>query len=182
MFSKSKITDPIEPRNQSDNRSSETPQSAAAEPRRAAMTTAARPAGGSSVSIISSDLKVIGNLETAGDLQIEGIVEGDVRANTLIIGPTADVRGQIVADDVVVNGKVNGRIRGLKVRLAETAQVDGDILHSSIAIEAGARFQGSVNMSDDPLETNKSSPARSTITELTASTITAAAAQEKTPK
>ena len=182
MFSKSKITDPIEPRGQGSSKPAETPQAAASEPRRSAPQPAMRASTGSGVSIISSDLKVTGNLETAGDLQIEGIVEGDIRANVLIIGETADVTGEILADDVVVNGKVNGRIRGLKVRLAETAQVDGDILHSSIAIEAGARFQGSVNMSDDPLDTKKSGGSRGSITELTASTITAAAAQEKAAK
>lgn len=102
-------------------------------------------------SILSSDLMISGNLKTTGDLQIEGMVEGDIRAHLLTVGEGATVKGEIVADDVVVNGRVIGRVRGLKVRLTSTARVEGDIIHKTIAIESGAHFEGSVQRQDDPL-------------------------------
>ena len=102
-------------------------------------------------SILSTDLSVVGNLKTAGDIQIEGTVEGDIRAHMLIVAETATIRGEIVADDIVVNGRVIGRVRGLKVRLTSTARVEGDIIHKTIAIESGAHFEGSVQRQDDPL-------------------------------
>ena len=37
-------------------------------------------------SILSEDLKVIGNIKTLGDIQVEGMVEGDIRAHLLTIG------------------------------------------------------------------------------------------------
>ena len=86
-------------------------------------------------SVLSSDLTVVGNLKTTGDIQIEGVVEGDVRAHLLTVGETATIKGEIVADDIVVNGRVVGRVRGLKVRLTSTARVEGDIIHKTIAIE-----------------------------------------------
>ena len=102
-------------------------------------------------SVLSSDLVVVGNLKTTGDIQVEGTVEGDVRAHLLTVGEGATVRGEIVADDVVVNGRIVGRVRGLKVRLTSTARVEGDIIHKTIAIESGAHFEGSVQRQDDPL-------------------------------
>ena len=110
---------------------------------------AMRPRSGPSV--LSSDLTVKGNITTQGDAQIEGVVEGDIRAHQLTVGESATIRGEIVADEIIVNGRVVGRVRGLKVRLSATARVEGDIVHKTIAIESGAHFEGSVQRQEDPL-------------------------------
>ncbi len=102
-------------------------------------------------SVLSSDLTVKGNITTQGDVQIEGTVEGDIRAHQLTVGDSATIRGEIVADEIIVNGRVGGRVRGLKVRLSATARVEGDIVHKTIAIESGAHFEGSVQRQEDPL-------------------------------
>lgn len=102
-------------------------------------------------SILSSDLHVQGNMKTSGDIQVEGTVEGDIRAHLLTVGESATIKGEIVADDVVINGRIVGRVRGLKVRLTSTARVEGDIIHKTIAIESGAHFEGSVQRAEDPL-------------------------------
>lgn len=111
-------------------------------------------------SILSTDLQVTGNMRTTGDIQVEGRVDGDIRAHLLTIGEKATVRGEIIADDVVVNGHVIGRVRGLKVRLTSTAQVEGDIIHKTIAIESGAHFEGSVQRQDDPLNPGSAKSAK----------------------
>ncbi len=105
-------------------------------------------------SILSEDLKVIGNIKTLGDILVEGLVEGDIRAHLLTIGECATIKGEVVADDVVINGRIIGRVRGLKVRLTSTARVEGDIIHKTIAIESGAHFEGSVQRQDDPINQN----------------------------
>ena len=102
-------------------------------------------------SVLSSDLTVKGNIQTQGDIQIEGTIEGDIRAHQLVVGESATIRGEIVAEEIVVNGRVIGRVRGLKVRLSATARVEGDIIHKTIAIESGAHFEGSVQRQEDPL-------------------------------
>ncbi|MEO1292328.1 MAG: polymer-forming cytoskeletal protein [Pseudomonadota bacterium] len=156
MFSKSKINDPIDPTKKADSSIAPAPAAPAPSiPQRGSIaasapapnTRAPKPAP----SIISQDLTIKGNLETTGDMQIEGTIEGDIRSHLLTIGQHAVVRGEIVADDVVVNGRVIGRIRGHKIRLSSTARVEGDILHKNIAIESGAQFEGSVQRADDPI-------------------------------
>lgn len=102
-------------------------------------------------SLLSADLIIVGNVITEGDIEIEGTVEGDVRASLLTVGETATIRGELAGEDVVVNGHVIGRLRGRKIRLTSTANVEGDIVHKTIAIEAGASFEGSVQRHDDPL-------------------------------
>ncbi|MEO1424233.1 MAG: polymer-forming cytoskeletal protein, partial [Pseudomonadota bacterium] len=133
MFSKSKINDPIEPKSPGATPApNPAPAASASKP---APAPAAAPKPKPAPSVLSSDLTIKGNLETSGDIQIEGTVEGDIRAHLLTVGEGATVRGEVVADDLVVNGRVVGRVRGLKVRLTSSARVEGDIIHKTIAIE-----------------------------------------------
>ncbi|WP_424931465.1 bactofilin family protein [Amaricoccus macauensis] len=113
-------------------------------------------------SVLSSDITITGNVRSSGDIQIEGNIEGDVRAQTLIVGETATVKGEVIADEVITHGRVIGRLRGLKIRLSSSARVEGDIIHKAIAIESGAQFEGSVQRHEDPVGgANNSSSQRS---------------------
>ncbi|MEL6518043.1 MAG: polymer-forming cytoskeletal protein [Pseudomonadota bacterium] len=148
MFSKSRVNDPgASPEAKPEN--PKTPEAKSTKP----MTdfTPSTPKEKAPASVLSSDLKIHGNLTTAGDIQIEGTIEGDIRAHLLTVGESATVKGECIADDVIVNGRVVGKVRGLKVRLTATARVEGDIIHKTIAIESGAHFEGSVQRQEDPL-------------------------------
>jgi len=93
-------------------------------------------------SIISVDLKVIGDLHCAGDIQIEGTVEGDIKSQTVTVGEGAHVSGSIYGDTVRVSGNVTGQIEAKSVTLAKTAEVTGDVVHETLSIEAGAHLEG----------------------------------------
>ncbi len=94
------------------------------------------------ISLISADLAVTGNLVSPGDLHIDGTVDGDIHCQSLTIGPSATVTGNIFATDVLIRGALVGGIEARSVTLGRTAQVNGDILHETIAIEAGAVLEG----------------------------------------
>ncbi|MCC1491629.1 polymer-forming cytoskeletal protein [Cognatishimia sp. F0-27] len=150
MFSKSKINEP----------GAKTEDSGAAAaapemPRPGSDFKPSAPKAKPPASVLSNDLHITGNIKTSGDIQVEGTVEGDIRAHLLTIGESATIKGEVTADDVVVNGRIVGRVRGLKVRLTATARVEGDIIHKTIAIESGAHFEGSVQRQDDPLSGNR---------------------------
>jgi cytoskeletal protein CcmA (bactofilin family) len=102
-------------------------------------------------SIISADLKVTGTLESTGDIQIDGQVEGDVKSAGLVIGEKAFIHGDIVAEEVTIRGRVQGGIRAHKVLLASTCHVEGNILHEAFAVETGAFFEGNCRHADNPL-------------------------------
>lgn len=131
----------------------------AASPASSSPSAAPAPKAKPAASSISNDLHIKGNLKTTGDIQVQGQVDGDIRAHLLTIGESAKIKGECIADDVVVHGHVVGRVRGLKVRLTSTARVEGDIIHKTIAIESGAHFEGSVTRQDDPLTATKASTA-----------------------
>ena len=96
-------------------------------------------------SIISADLKIVGDLHSSGELQIDGAVEGDITSLSLTVGEGAVVKGALVAESVRVYGSVTGQVKANSVVLAKTARVEGDIAHQSLSMEAGAVFVGSLS-------------------------------------
>ena len=58
--------------------------------------------------MIGPDLTITGNLISKGEVQVDGIVEGDIHGSHVVIGETATISGGIVADEVVVRGHVVG--------------------------------------------------------------------------
>ena len=93
-------------------------------------------------SLVSSDVTIVGNLKSEGEIQIDGKIDGDIKTKTLEIGKTASIKGEIIADKVRVNGTVNGRIKARSVELFSSAHVVGDIMHEDLSIETGAFLEG----------------------------------------
>ncbi|MEE8506798.1 MAG: polymer-forming cytoskeletal protein [Kiloniellales bacterium] len=95
-------------------------------------------------SIISPDLEIVGNLKSNGEIQIDGMVKGDIDGYLLTVGEQGKVDGSTVGETVRIFGTVSGRVQAKTVRLAKSAKVTADITHESLAIEAGAKFEGRV--------------------------------------
>ena len=95
-------------------------------------------------SIISPDLKIVGDLKSNGDIQIDGTIEGDINSRLLTVGKQAVVEGCIVADTVRISGTVNGQVQARMVHLDKDARVTGDLIHETLTMEAGALLEGQV--------------------------------------
>src|SRR5437868_15396912 len=102
-------------------------------------------------SVISAELIVKGTLISAGDVQVEGKIDGDIRAAGLVIGEKAIVVGDVYAEEAVVRGRVEGSIRARKVQLCATCHVEGNVLHEALSVETGAFFEGNCRHTDNPL-------------------------------
>ena len=107
-------------------------------------------------SILSVDLRIVGDINGDGEVQIDGAVDGDIRAKSLLIGETAHIKGKIVADSLRVHGTISGHIKARSVSLAATAYVVGDIFHEDLAIETGAFLEGHCKRIAKPKDSAKS--------------------------
>lgn len=103
-------------------------------------------------SIISTDLKITGDLVSEGEIQIDGTILGDIRSKVLLVGEKAQITGEIIADTVRVHGAVNGQIKAKTVNLAKNAHVVGDILHENLSIEKGAFLEGHITRLEDGVD------------------------------
>lgn len=88
------------------------------------------------------DGKVVGNIEAPKDAAI-----------SVVIGPTGEVMGDVMASRIIVAGKVSGNIHAYdRVELMSSALVQGDIKYASIAVEHGAKLLGLLLQVDNSSE------------------------------
>lgn len=106
-------------------------------------------------SIISTDMKIVGDLTSEGEIQVDGTVEGDIHSKHLLVGEPAHITGEIVAEVIEVYGTIHGQIKATTVSLAKTAHVVGDILHDNLSIEKGAFLEGHCKRMPERKEPNE---------------------------
>lgn len=98
-----------------------------------------------------------GDLIGSEDLTIDGRVEGtiELRDHALTIGPSADIRANIVAKTVTVRGAVTGTITaGAKVEVCDTGSIEGNIISPRFSMVDGAVLRGRVDTVTRHAETN----------------------------
>ncbi len=93
-------------------------------------------------SIVSAGLQVEGTLRSAGDIQIDGRVIGDVICRSVTIAEDAQVQGQVLCETARIDGYLSGEVRAKTVQISKSAKITGDVVHETLAIEAGAHIEG----------------------------------------
>jgi cytoskeletal protein CcmA (bactofilin family) len=111
-----------------------------------------------SISRISEDLTITGNVTSKGELHLDGQVQGDVHCVALVLGENAQIEGNVVAEDVMVRGRLIGSVRALRVKLQSKSHVEGNLFHKSLSIEQDTHFEGESRPSEDPLSSSSKVP------------------------
>lgn len=91
----------------------------------------------------------VGTLSFAGTVRIDGTVEGEIRGGKMVIvGPSAVVRGTIVAETVLVlGGEVEAEITAhASVELRVPAIVSGRVHSPQVYMDPGIQFSGICDM------------------------------------
>ncbi|MFN3387836.1 MAG: polymer-forming cytoskeletal protein [Allosphingosinicella sp.] len=104
----------------------------------------ARPAAakGAKFSFLGPEVVVTGDVETSGQLHIDGTVRGDVSCGSLSQGESGAVHGNIVAEEARLAGLVDGAVDAGILTLDASARVTGDVLYDEISIAKGALIDG----------------------------------------
>ena len=100
---------------------------------------------------IGVDVTITGKLEAAQDLHIDGSVVGDVRCQTLFLGETSKISGNIQAARVRVAGIVQGGIEARDLAVEATARVTGDVTYGRLRVANGASLEGKLKW-ERPME------------------------------
>ncbi len=89
-----------------------------------------------------------GNIETYGNIRIEGKVIGNIKSKSKIaLGNSSHVAGNIIAQNADLEGEVKGKIEITEMLILKaTAIVHGDIITGKLVVEPGAVFNGSCKM------------------------------------
>ncbi|MBA4373525.1 MAG: hypothetical protein C0402_11770 [Thermodesulfovibrio sp.] len=98
-------------------------------------------------SLIGSNSTFKGDIDTKGTIRIDGVIEGNVSADWVVIGEKAQVRGDIASRGIVVGGRVDGNLRAKEiVEIRSKGQVCGEIHTSKLTVIEGAVFDGRSSM------------------------------------
>ena len=101
-----------------------------------------------SSTVISKGTTLEGNIETLGNVRIDGRIKGNIRSKAKVaLGPSSHVDGNIASQNADMEGEVRGKIEiSETLVLKATASVHGDITTGKLVVEPGAVFNGSCRM------------------------------------
>ena len=104
--------------------------------------------GEAMLSIIASGMRIVGDIESAGVIKVDGHIDGSVSgARQVLIARGGTIHGNVHADEIVIGGLVAGAVVAAeRLELQETAVVNGDIETTSIIVLDGAKINGLVRM------------------------------------
>ena len=105
-------------------------------------------------SILGENTSLKGELTGKGGIRIEGLFEGKIDLEGLII---VDQKGRvecdlIKADTVIVGGSVRSDIQAKRVEIRRTGRVWGDVSTVRFSTEEGAYLRGKIQMEEVPEE------------------------------
>ncbi len=93
-------------------------------------------------STFAADLRITGEVSSAGDIEVMGEIDGNVSARGLVIGGEGRMNGTVSADTVEVKGRLDGQVAAGAFLLRASAQVAADITYKTLVIESGAHIEG----------------------------------------
>ncbi len=103
--------------------------------------------------LISRDSEVVGDIKFCGNLDIEGVVRGNILAQpgkeaVVRIVDKGRVEGEIRAPSVIINGTIIGDVYSTKhLELAAKAKVQGNVHYVLVEMAMGAEVNGSLKHS-----------------------------------
>jgi cytoskeletal protein CcmA (bactofilin family) len=101
-----------------------------------------------SSNVIGKGTVLEGNIETYGNIRIEGRINGNIKSKSKIaLGHGSHVEGNINAQNADIEGEVKGKVDITELLvLKATSVVHGDISTGKLVVEPGAIFNGNCRM------------------------------------
>jgi Integral membrane protein CcmA involved in cell shape determination len=102
---------------------------------------------------IAQDTRIKGNIESNGDIRIDGILDGDLDCKgRVVVGPESKVTGTIRCNSAEIMGFVKGEIIVKELlSLKGSATITGNLTMGKLSVEPGARFVGHCKMLNDDI-------------------------------
>lgn len=103
-----------------------------------------------SVNMLGAGTSIKGDIQSNGDFRLDGTLIGSIHSKgKIVIGETGNVEGEVVCKNADISGKVKAQVNVSELlSLKTTARLSGEITTSKLAIEPGAKFSGTCNMSE----------------------------------
>jgi len=103
---------------------------------------------GPAETVVGPSVKIQGDLNSEGNIKIEGQVSGKVKTSqSVFVIPGAKIAADVLAGNAVIGGEIQGNLKiGGHLILQSTAKILGDISCQILRVEDGAQFSGKCTM------------------------------------
>ena len=99
------------------------------------------------LTIIGEGIDFSGEVNTEGNIHVDGIMRGTIKAKEVVVGPKGDFDGEITADILIVNGNIKGKFNIKNLQVRKNGVLQGKIKYEVIIIEAGGKVLGELGIS-----------------------------------
>ena len=98
--------------------------------------------------IIGNGTVIKGEIESNGDIRIDGRVEGTLKSNgKIVLGQNGSIEGEMYCKQADLSGRINGKIFVDELTsLKSTSRIEGELTTKQLFIEIGAIFTGKCDM------------------------------------
>ena len=94
-------------------------------------------------SYVGETLQLEGDLRTSGNLDIAGLINGNVYVSEVTVTETGSVRGSVEATKIEINGHIQGKIIADAIVIGRNAVIKGDVyFKNTLKTEEGADIDG----------------------------------------
>ena len=100
----------------------------------------------STLSIIGEGIDFSGEINTEGNIHIDGIMRGIIRANEVVIGPNGEFDGEIIADILIINGTIKGKFSIKNLHIRKEGLLQGRAKYEILVVDIGGRIQGELGI------------------------------------
>lgn len=110
--------------------------------------------------IIGAGTTIIGDMESKGDIRIDGTLKGNLMAKAkILVGTDGVVEGNMNGNYADIQGRVTGNIRTTDLLLLRgSAHIEGDIYAGKLQVEPTVSFNGKCHMGANIVELNAELP------------------------
>jgi cytoskeletal protein CcmA (bactofilin family) len=105
--------------------------------------------------IIGTGTKIVGDIDTNGDLRVDGTIEGNIQSRgKLVLGTAGNIKGTIKCVNAEISGLFDGKMEVSELlSLKSTSTFKGEMMVAKLSIEPGAIFNGTCTMAGKRTET-----------------------------
>src|ERR1700722_20130810 len=103
---------------------------------------------GPAETVVGPSVKIQGDLNSEGNIKIEGQVTGKVKTSqSVFVVPGAKIVADVLAGNAIIGGDIQGNLKiAGHLILQSTAKILGDITCTVLRVEDGAQFSGKCSM------------------------------------
>ncbi len=115
--------------------------------------------------VIGDGVFVKGTFTVPAKAVVNGVIEGDLTAEEVLVGPTGKITGRVSAKVLDVRGELHNNIISEKsLIIRSTGKIAGKVQYVEIEIEKGGEVQGTLNQTAPGAPVGLEAPSQTIVT------------------